>query len=81
MINCFELIIARRIDVISSLDCHAEYAFPKGRDGGEGNELWTYYTLDGRDVRTYSGAEWFPSYVTQEWGGLDHEFFLDYFTT
>jgi len=23
----------------------------------------------------------FPSYVTQEWGGLDHGFFIDYFTT
>jgi len=25
--------------------------------------------------------EWFPSHVTQEWGGLDHGFFLEYFTT
>ena len=25
--------------------------------------------------------EWFPSCVTQEWGGLDHGFFIDYFTT
>jgi len=39
LMNCFKLIISGRIDVISSLDCHAEYSFWKGRDGGKGNEL------------------------------------------
>ena len=33
-------------------------------------------------IRAAAGtAEWFPSYVTQESGGLDHGFFIDYFTT
>ena len=55
MMYRFKLIIARRVDFISCFDGHAQYAFAKRRDRGEGKKRWTYM-LDGWFVCIASDA-------------------------